>query len=130
MNPTIKNILIFIGLGMLFIFIFIFFIKKPSEPDTLTSTTPEGVTTSVPTSADISADPALSNDFLSLLLNVQSIKLDNSIFSDIAFTTLRDSSIVLTPPGDEGRPNPFAPIGAETGGSKTPVKTTPKPSTP
>jgi hypothetical protein len=54
-----------------------------------------------------------SGEFLTLLLNVKNIKLDDSIFKEKAFLKLRDSSIVLVPEGNEGRVNPFAPIGQD-----------------
>ena len=53
----------------------------------------------------------VGQDFLSLLLNVKNIKLDDSIFSDPAFINLHDSSITLTPDAVVGRPNPFAQFG-------------------
>ena len=79
------------------------------------------------------ANSLIAKDFLNLLLNVKNIKLDDSIFADNAFNSLRDSSIVLTPDGNEGRPNPFAPLGSENiiGGVVLPInipstnKTTP-----
>jgi len=55
----------------------------------------------------------VGQDFLSLLLNVKNIKLDNSIFSDPAFINLHDSSITLTPDAVIGRPNPFAQLGSD-----------------
>ena len=62
-----------------------------------------------------------------VLLNVKNIKLDDSIFSDIAFSNLRDSSITLIPDGTEGRPNPFAPIGSDA--SVAPVNNSSVPKT-
>jgi hypothetical protein len=53
----------------------------------------------------------VAKDFFALLLNVKNIKLDDAILSDPAFLSLRDSSIVLVPDGNEGRPNPFAKFG-------------------
>ena len=56
---------------------------------------------------------AISNRFISLLLSVKSIKLDDSILSDQAFNSLKDSTIEIVGDGTEGRPNPFAPIGTD-----------------
>ena len=64
---------------------------------------------------------AKNQDFLSLLLNVKSIKLDSTIFDDPAFLSLYDSSITLTPDGTEGRVNPFAPLGADVVVAVTPT---------
>ena len=64
-------------------------------------------------------DSSITKEFLSILLSVKSIKLDDAVFADKAFTNLKDSSILLTSTGDEGRINPFAPIGSET--ATTPI---------
>ena len=53
----------------------------------------------------------VAKDFLTLLLSVKNIKLDDAIFFDVAFNSLHDSSITLIPDGTEGRPNPFAQFG-------------------
>lgn len=52
----------------------------------------------------------VEQEILQLLMDVQSIRLDSSIFQDPAFATLRDFSreIVQEP---SGRENPFAPVG-------------------
>jgi hypothetical protein len=80
------------------------------------------------TTSNSTPDPLLAQDFLDLLLNIQSIKLDNAIFSDNAFINIskHDTSIILTPDGTEGRPNPFAPLGADVVAAATPTCTLPK----
>lgn len=111
MASKIKNIIIFTIIAVALILIYIFFIKKSPEEQNLISST------SVNTpSADINTlnqNSLITSDLLTVLLSVKSIKLDDTIFSNIAFTNLHDSSILLVSPGDEGRPNPFAPIGFE-----------------
>ena len=112
--PNLKNILIFVAIGAVLVLGYIFFIK-PSSDDTATLVS----ATSSPTVADAvspaiaSESDSVAQDFLSLLLNVTSLKLNDAIFSDTAFLSLRDSSITLIPDGNEGRPNPFAPIGID-----------------
>jgi len=110
MNSMLKNILIFAGIGVVLILVYVFLIKKSPDEQGLISTSPLGVP-----AAPENSGPAggVANDFLSLLLGVKNIKLNNAIFSKPAFRSLRDSTIVLTPDGTEGRPNPFAPIGYE-----------------
>ncbi len=51
----------------------------------------------------------LQNELLALLLDIRSIKLDESILSDTVFRSLEDfgQEIVLEP---IGRENPFAPV--------------------
>ncbi len=109
--PKIKNIIIFTVAAVALILIYIFFIKPTPQQGALVSTSSGTVAPSASTS---SQDSSITRDFLSLLLNVKNIKLDSIIFSDSAFSTLHDSTIVLTPDGTEGRPNPFAPIGIDS----------------
>ncbi len=71
------------------------------------------------TKQDASATPAVDQDLISLLLELKSIKLDENIFSDVAFKSLQDFSQELVPE-PVGRTNPFAPLGART--SVTPAK--------
>lgn len=103
MLPSIKNSIIFGGIAIVLVLIYLFVFKKdPNDGVLIQNTVVPNVVGDVSTSLD--------KDFLPLLLNVKNIKLDNSIFSDPAFNSLVDSSIVLIPDGDEGRPNPFAPL--------------------
>jgi hypothetical protein len=108
----LKNIIIFIAAAAILVLVYIFFIKPAPEENGLVSTS--NSTTPLASTADTSTDALDTKDFLAVLLNVKNIKLDDSIFSDLAFSSLRDSSIVLTPDGTEGRANPFAPIGSDS----------------
>ena len=93
--------------------VYIFFIKKaPATDATLTSSLD---TSTIPNASVTTEETSqISKDFISLLLSVKSIKLDDSILKNQAYLSLRDSSITLTQDGNEGRPNPFAPIGSES----------------
>ncbi|OGI95357.1 hypothetical protein A2917_02210 [Candidatus Nomurabacteria bacterium RIFCSPLOWO2_01_FULL_42_17] len=109
----LKNIIIFVAIGAAFVLIYIFFIKPDPEPAGLVSSAVSSAGAPTPTSQSTPAngvDKAVTADFLNLLLSVKSIKLDDSIFADIAFTSLHDSSITLVQDGTEGRINPFAPL--------------------
>jgi hypothetical protein len=109
MTPKIKNILIIVAVGVVLMLVYVFFIRSTGEEENgLVSTSSNNEL--IPTTNQDSLD---TKDFLSVLLSVKSIRLDDAIFSDISFTNLNDSNIVLTPDGNEGRPNPFAPIGAD-----------------
>jgi hypothetical protein len=114
MTPKIKNILIFVTIAAVFILIYIFFIKAPPDESNLLILPPSPGTTGL-NQAPVASGGSLpiTRDFLSLLLNTKNINLDDAIFSSTAFISLRDSSIILTPDGNEGRPNPFAPIGVD-----------------
>jgi hypothetical protein len=117
----LRNIIILVIIATIIILSYVFFISSQEEEGSLVSsdvsTLP--VTTSANTNiADVNLNAgdndALSQNFLSLLLGVKSITLDDSIFKDgSAFFTLVDSSITLTQDGTEGRVNPFAPIGTD-----------------
>jgi hypothetical protein len=127
--PKIKNIIIYVAAALALILIYIFFIRKSAPQAGLVASQADG-TASAPLSSG--TDSQVTEEFLALLLSVKNIKLNDTIFSDPAFATLRDSSIILTPDGTEGRINPFAPIGSE-GGGQPPVNispTTPPPAPP
>jgi len=108
----IKNIIIFTVIAVVLILIYIFFIKPSPEEQNLVSSSNINTTTLVDTST-INQNSLIAQDLLSVLLGVKNIKLDDTIFSDVAFLNLHDSSILLAPLGNEGRSNPFAPIGFE-----------------
>lgn len=119
MSETIKNIIIFLVVAVAMIAVYFFFIKKsPSDAPSLVSSS-VGVVSSPLNS---NSNPSISQDFLTLLLSVKNIKLNDAIFSENAFTSLHDSSITLIPDGTEGRVNPFAPLGSDT--AITPTSTT------
>ena len=94
---------------------YVFFIRQPPGAENLVSSV--GLEDGGADSLDEVA--SLDQDFLPMLLSVKTIRLDDSIFSDPAFMSLVDGSIELIPEGNEGRPNPFAPLGAENSVSST-----------
>jgi hypothetical protein len=112
--PKIKNIIIFTAIAAIFVLGYVFFLKPSPDEGNLVSlpatTLPDINNPTGAASGPIGA-PLVAKDFLSLLLNVKNIKLDDQILSDPAFLSLRDSSITLVPDGNEGRPNPFAKFG-------------------
>lgn len=107
MTPKIKNIIIFVSIGGALLLVYIFFIRSSTPTPTLVSTT--GTVSS--DASTLAANDAITQDFLSLLLNVNNIKLNTSILSDPAFVNLHDSSVPLVPDTNPGRPNPFAQFG-------------------
>lgn len=109
MFSKIKNILIFVVIAAALILAYIFFFKKDASQSNLTSTFG---TSSLPAETQTQAT-MIDTEFLSILLSIKDIKLNDSMFADTAFLNLRDSSITLTPDGTEGRSNPFALIGAD-----------------
>jgi hypothetical protein len=61
-----------------------------------------------------SADNSIQDrDLVSTLLALRSVKLDASLFTDTAFSSLKDFSVeIVSEP--VGRPNPFAPLSNAT----------------
>lgn len=120
----VKNIIIFVAITIALTLIYVFFIRNTGDqtvPASLVSSSSNGV---LPTTNTTNPNSQITKDFLSLLLNVKSIKLEDTLFSDLAFNALHDSSILITPDGTEGRPNPFAPIGSENMALPIRAKTT------
>lgn len=111
MPSKIKNIILFTVIAAVLILAYVFLIKKGPEEKNLVSS--KASFDQLPDTDTLNKNSSVAKDFLTVLLSVKSIKLDDSIFSDQSFANLQDSSIFLTPPGDEGRANPFAPIGFE-----------------
>jgi len=115
MAPKIRNIIIFVVIAAILVLIYIFFIKPSPDQSNLVSspstTTLPNMNGTPAASNTTTASPLGTQDFLTLLLNVKNIKLDDSIFADPAFGSLHDSSIVLVPDATTGRPNPFAQFG-------------------
>ena len=112
--PKIKNIIIFTAVAAVFVLIYIFFIKKDTDEATLVSSPSTPTPVAAVSGGEPVVDASVTSDFLALLLSVKNIRLDDAIFADKAFESLRDSSITLVPDGNEGRPNPFAEIGSDS----------------
>lgn len=108
--PRIKNIIIFIAIGAALVLVYVFFIKPDPVIPALVSSTPNPIAQN---EATLNNSTSVAREFLTLLLSVKSIKIDDIIFSDDAFNSLHDSSITLIPDATEGRLNPFAPIGSD-----------------
>jgi len=116
MNSTLKNSLMFVGIGVILVLVYVFVIKKDDPESNLTTSSNIPITNTDINSAldnENIVDIELSQQILTALSNVKSISLEDSIFSSIAFKSLVDGTIPLVPDKDEGRPNPFAPIGVE-----------------
>jgi hypothetical protein len=132
--PKIRNIIIFVVIGAIIVLIYVFFINKPGTQNNLVSspvvgTLPNG-NAPLP-SADTTNGTSLNTaDFLTLLLSVKSITLNDSIFSDPAWGSLHDSSITLVPDATTGRPNPFAQLGNDVVATTPPAVTSSPTTTP
>jgi hypothetical protein len=133
--PKIRNIIIFVAIAGVLILVYVFFIKPSSSSNQANLVSSSGTTTSTATGSGTdtgtqNATSSIAGNFLTLLLSVKTIQLNTDIFSDPAFTSLHDSSIVLVPDATTGRPDPFAQFGAEdvatpTSSTRTGTNTTP-----
>lgn len=109
MNSTTKNILIILGIAALAIAGYAIFARPDAgfENDPLATTEFDST---LGTSGALGGSTDVGGSFLTTLLSVRTFRLDDSLFANPAFQNLKDFTIVLTQPGNEGRPNPFAPI--------------------
>lgn len=120
MSKFLKSfILIVVVLAVGFAMYFFLFAKKEPVNNSPTNSSLQsssgapvtGIVRQTPTSS-IEASK-IGQEFINQLLNLQAIKLNDEVFSSLAFQSLEDFTIVLVQPGNEGRPNPFAPFGAD-----------------
>ena len=84
-----------------------------------TSTAPLSVTRPQETQGGV------SQELLSTLLQLHSMSLDERVWSDPVFKSLRDFGVALSP-APVGRPNPFAPLGSALRNSSSQSSPTPK----
>ncbi len=98
------------------------FLKKDSSGPALQTTAGQPAATAS-SSGFAASTAAVGQDFLQLLLSVQSIHLDDAIFSNKAFGLLQDFNRPIPPDQDPGRQDPFAPIGRDGTAISTQVST-------
>jgi hypothetical protein len=127
MKSIIRNIIILIVVFIIGVVGYSVFFKKATTPSTGSLQTSSGLDASAAagsgSEAGSESDLVVGKEFLSLLLNIRSIKLDDSIFTSKAFTTLQDFSRPIPVDSNPGRPNPFAPLGADGAAISTQVST-------
>ncbi len=107
----------------------IFFSGKAAAPTAALQTTAgvgagtSGAPQVATTSAASAGDTSVGQDFLTTLLSVESITLDDSIFKNKGFALLQDFNRPIPPDDNPGRPNPFAPIGVDGAAGTAQVST-------
>ncbi|MBP7006609.1 MAG: hypothetical protein KBC44_01915 [Candidatus Pacebacteria bacterium] len=110
MSPAFKKVLIVVvAIGAIVLVIVL--ATQPKDPEGSLVSSSDPLTANMA----IGGSDATTGEFLTKLLNIKNIELNDGVFSEPSFSTLRDSSILLIQDGTEGRPNPFAPIGFEDG---------------
>ena len=111
-KSELKNIIIFVAILAGLYFAYTFFFKDNSAP--------------VSTISPAGAGGDVGSSILPVLLQLKTIKLDQSVFSDPVFKSLQNFGREL-PREDTGRPNPFAPVdqSAQVPQGSVNVRTTP-----
>lgn len=116
MNPKLKKLLVFVVIIVIVLVAYSMFFKGDSATPGLQSSagTQSGAIAT-------SSESAYGQEFLTLLLNLKKISLDDSLVTSNAFLGLQDFTKVLISQNNQGRPNPFAPIGSDSNLAPTPV---------
>lgn len=94
-KTNLKNILIFGGLLVAIVVGYSYFFSGDGSDAPLVATTP--------------AQTTAGGDLLGLLLNLRSLRLDDSVFSNPVFRRLTNFGVEI-PEEPLGRSNPFAPL--------------------
>lgn len=117
-----KNIIIIASVIIVIAIIYFVFFRSNSNTNSSGSlTTISGSQSSAQTNnTDVNVT---SQQFLTELLNIDSIKIDPSIENNPAFTVLVDYSKPITPDTNPGRVNPFAPLGSDSSTVSTQIVT-------
>lgn len=114
MKPAFKKIILFIVIVVVITIVAVLVLGKND-----TETTKILQTTGLSTTTESEDDD--SGEFLQSLSQIKAINLDTTFFKNKSYQKLVDFSItpVIEDPRIIGRPNPFAPIGADSA-SNTP----------
>lgn len=107
-----KNILIVIGVIVALVggYFGIGYFNAPTSSGGLT-----------PTVGGTSGSAIVGKEFVRTLVNLESLKLDEKVFTSAIFKSLVDFSVNLQPQ-PKGRRNPFAPLDKESLATTTPTK--------
>jgi hypothetical protein len=111
-----KLLIILVIVGVLGGGYYFFVVQKQGTAGTSSLlSTSNGVTQTANPAAttDISAISDTGQEFLSSLLSLRKMSLNDGVFTDPAFKSLQDFTRPLVPLGNEGRVNPFSPIGSD-----------------
>jgi hypothetical protein len=124
MGKRLKNLIIITVVAIVLVILYMVFFGKTSAPTSgsgnLQSSSSLKTTSGNPVQSIVNPQPLneveasqIGQEFINQLVNLQAIKLDDSVFSSLSFESLEDFTIILVQPGNEGRANPFAPFGID-----------------
>ena len=115
-KKLIKKIIIGVVVIIALFLLYLFFFGNSSSQNTpangslLISSDTSSSTPASGVDSQISSDTS----FISTLLGLNTITIDPSIFSNSAYTLLKDNTVPIVGTGIVGRVNPFAPFDATT----------------
>lgn len=115
-SPIFKNIAIVLVIGVIGFFGYNYLIGSSSSAGDLTQVSQTSTS-------------KMGAQVLSALNQLSQLKLDESVFSDATFKSLRDFSQPLPTDQVPGRTNPFAPIGASVSSGASTGQTFPSQTT-
>jgi hypothetical protein len=117
-KSRLKKILMYGGIALVVVIIIVVIPSLFSKKNKTTPTTGGLVSSNqtVPTApaTQTAASNSRSSEIVALLRNLSGIRLNEAVFSYPTFRSLQDISILLPVPNQEGRQNPFAPIGGSS----------------
>jgi hypothetical protein len=127
MKGNIKNLILLVVIGAVLVFVYFYFFQKDEPEENLVSNslvTPTNVNVNT-VNPSLPLDDEFAGQIVSTLSSIKTINLDTRIFESLAFKSLMDGTVVLTPDQNVGRLNPFAPIGVDRNANTTiPTSTT------
>jgi hypothetical protein len=124
-KKIIKKIII--GLLVAIVLLFLYSLFVPAKDDTNQNTTLKSLLNASVLGQVQETDVALANgEILRVLTNIETISLDDDIFSNPIFGLLQDSRFSIPNPARIGRENPFLPTGFDAiAQSQSSLNTTP-----
>jgi hypothetical protein len=114
MKKETKKIIIIAGIVIVLVVVAAAFLggdkNEPVQTGLQSQTRGVAVGASAPAAVN---EQAIGQEFLRLLSNVRNLNIDTTIFSNPSFLGLKDFDVEIVRLNNEGRSNPFAPIGFE-----------------
>ena len=121
-----RNIIILVVVVVIVAVVYFMFFKKDNTTTTSGLSTVSGTNIGfggTPQSQASNEVAITSQQFLSQLSNIDSIKIDDKIVTNPVFLVLQDLSNPIVPDTNPGRVNPFAPLGADSAAVSTQITT-------
>ena len=120
-----RNIIMIGAVVVVIAIVYFMFFNKGGTSNTAGSLSTFSGSNNIPLGQDgtQSSVSVTSQQFLSELANIDSIKIDDKIATNPAFVVLQDLSKPIDPDTNPGRINPFAPLGTDSASVSTQITT-------